>query len=238
VDIINILACVAHPDDAEILVGGTLAKYSERGDKVYIAITTNGEVGHPDWSKEKITQIRKQEAEQATAVIGAELIWLGFPDEFLFDSEEVRLAIINAMRKCRPDVVLTHFPGDLYNPDHTITGQIVNDVAIMTTVSKIITEYPPCLKIPVVYFMDSMAGFNFHPEEYVDISNTFHIKMEMLSKHESQVSDWLKDQYNVSIEDMVEVTSRFRGIQSGVKYAEGYIRAKAWPRGVTGTLLP
>jgi LmbE family N-acetylglucosaminyl deacetylase len=234
----NVLAVVAHPDDAEILAGGTLAKYSQRGDKVFIAITTNGEVGHPQWSKEKIAQVRKQEAEQAADVIGAELIWLGFPDEFLFDTREVRLTILNALRSCRPDIVLTHYPGDLYNPDHTLTGQIVNDVAIMTTVPKIETDASPCAKIPVVYFMDSMAGVNFQPDEYVDISHTFNTKMEMLSKHESQVSDWLKNQYEVSIEEMVEVTSRFRGIQAGVKYAEGYIRAKAWPRGVTGTLLP
>lgn len=234
----RVLACCAHPDDAEILVGGTLAKYRQRGDEVFIAITTNGEVGHPTWPKEEISRVRREEATRAAAVIGAQLFWLGFPDEFLFDHEETRLAIINVIRRCRPDVILTHWPGDLYNPDHTITGQVVNDVAIMTTVPRIETEAPPCEKIPVVYFTDSLAGVGFIPEEYVDVTDVFAIKLRMLSEHRSQVSDWLKDQYDITIEEMIEVGARYRGIQSGVKYAEGFVRAKAWPRGVTGTLLP
>lgn len=234
----KVLACCAHPDDAEILAGGTLAKYSLRGDEVNIAITTNGEVGHPVWPKEKIAKIREEEARSAAAVIGARLFWLGFPDEFLFDSRQTRLAVIDVIRQCRPDVILTHWPGDLYNPDHTVTGQIVNDVAIMTTVPSIVTQAPPCEKIPVVYFMDSMAGVGFVPDEYVDITDTFELKLNMFGEHRSQVSDWLKDQYGSSMEEMVEVSAKYRGFQAGVRYAEGFVRAKAWPRGVTGTLLP
>ncbi|UVI33680.1 PIG-L deacetylase family protein [Paenibacillus spongiae] len=232
------MACCAHPDDAEILMGGTLAKYAERGDDVFIVITTNGEVGHPTLPKREIAAIRREEARRAADLIGAEMIWLGFPDEFLFDREETRLAIINAIRKCRPDVILTHWPGDLYNPDHTLTGQIVNDVAIMTTVPNIKTEEPPCDKIPVVYFADSVAGVGFLPEEYVDITSTIDVKRRMLAEHKSQVSDWLSDQYGVTMDEMMTISSQYRGFQAGVRYAEGFIRAKAWPRGVTGTLLP
>lgn len=234
----RILACCAHPDDAEILIGGTLAKYSKRGDQVFIAITTNGEVGHPSWAKEKVASVRKAEAEKAAAHLGAQLFWMGFRDEFLYDNVETRLALINVIRKCRPDVILTHWPGDLYNPDHTVTGQMTNDVAIMTTVPNIETEEPPCEKIPVVYFIDSIGGVGFVPEEYVDITETMEVKLQALALHQSQVSDWLKDQYGGSIMEMVEVSSKYRGFQSGVRYAEGFIRAKAWPRGVTGTLLP
>ncbi len=234
----NVLAVCAHPDDAEILVGGTLAKYRHRGDEVFIAITTNGEVGHPTLPKAEIVEIRKKESARAAERIGAKLFWMGYPDEFLYDREETRLALINVIRKCRPDVILTHWPGDLYNPDHTVTGQMTNDVAIMTTVPNIVTEAPPCEKIPVVYFMDSVAGVGFVPEEYVDISLHLEDKLNMLAEHKSQVGDWLNDQYAVSMSEMVVTCAKYRGIQSGVLYAEGFIRAKAWPRGVTGTLLP
>lgn len=234
----RVLACCAHPDDAELLAGGTLAKYAARGDEVFIAIVTNGEVGHPTMKKEQIAEVRHEEAMRAATIIGATLYWLGFPDEFLYDREETRLAFIDTIRRCRPDVVLTHWPGDLYNPDHTTTGQLINDVAIMTTVPNIVTDAPPCEKIPVVYFMDSMAGVGFVPEEYVDISATLDTKQKMLAEHRSQVSDWLKDQYDVSMAEMVTISAQYRGIQAGVRYAEGFIRAKAWPRGVTGTLLP
>lgn len=234
----NVLAICAHPDDAEILCGGTLAKYAKRGDRVTIAIATNGEVGSPLLPKAEIAEIRRQEAIAAAQVIGADLIWMGFRDEFLFDTEETRLAFIDAMRRSEADVVLTHWPDDLYNPDHTITGQVANDVAIMTTVPNIVTDSPPLKSIPIVYFIESVAGLGFQPDEYVDVTDTFELKREMLAKHASQVGDWLKDQYGSNALESIEVTSRFRGIQSGVRYAEGFIRAKAYPRNITGTLLP
>jgi LmbE family N-acetylglucosaminyl deacetylase len=236
--LLNVLAICAHPDDAEILCGGTLAKYSQRGDKVTIAIATNGEVGSPTMGKEVIAALRKKEAQEAASVINANMIWMGFPDEFLFDTQETRLKFIDVMRQVEPDVVLTHWPQDLYNPDHTLTGQIANDVAIMTTVPNIKTKHPPTKKIPIVYFIDSLAGLHFQPEEYVDISDTFELKKAMLSKHKSQIGDWLSDQYNLNSIEMIEVVSRFRGIQTGVRYAEGFIRAKAFPRNIVGSLLP
>ncbi|RKP58263.1 PIG-L family deacetylase [Cohnella endophytica] len=234
----NVLAICAHPDDAEIWCGGTLAKYAMRGDKVTIAIATNGEVGSATHTKEEIADIRKKETFAAAQVIGAEVIWMGYPDEFLFDSENTRLTFIEAMRSSHSDVVLTHWPDDLYNPDHTITGRIANDVAIMTTVPNIKTASPPLDKIPIVYFMESVAGLGFQPEEYVDITETFELKREMLAQHKSQIGDWLQDQYGSNAMEMIEVTSRFRGIQCGVRYAEGFIRAKAYPRNIVGSLLP
>jgi len=234
----NVLAICAHPDDAEIWCGGTLAKYAKRGDKVTIAVVTNGEVGSPTLPKEEIAEIRRLEAIAAAGVIGAELVWMGFRDEFLFDTEETRLAIIEVMRASKAEVVLTHWPDDLYNPDHTITGQVSNDVAIMTTVPNIVTASPPLAKIPIVYFIESVAGLGFQPEEYVDITDTFELKQKMLAEHVSQVGDWLKDQYGSNAMDTIDVIARFRGIQSGVRYAEGFIRAKAYPRNITGSLLP
>lgn len=237
-DRMNVLAICAHPDDAELWCGGTLAKYARRGDRVTIAIATNGEVGSPTLPKEEIAEIRRLEAIEAAKLIGAEVLWLGYPDEFLFDSKDLRLSFIEAMRCSEANVVLTHWPQDLYNPDHTITGQVANDVAIMTTVPNIVTDSPPLLGIPIVYFMESVAGVGFLPEEFVDITDTFELKREMLKRHVSQVGDWLQDQYGSNALEMIEVMSRFRGIQSGVRYAEGFIRAKAYPRNITGSLLP
>ena len=234
----RVLAITAHPDDAELLCGGTLAKYAERGDNVSIAIATNGEVGSPTMTKEETAKTRQSEAKNAAELIDAELFWLGFPDEFLTDSKEVRLAFINTIRQANADVILTHWPEDLYNPDHSTTGQVANDVALMVTVPNIVTEADPIDEIPVVYFIDSLAGLRFNPTEYVEITDTLQLKQKMLAQHESQVSDWLKDQYGVDSQEMLETMARFRGIQSGVPYAEGFIRAQAWPRNITGTRLP
>src|SRR5947208_2378404 len=104
----RILAVGAHPDDIKFQCSGTLAKYAQRGDKVFIAISTNGEAGSVDAPKEVTARTREQEARSSAAIIGAEFIWMGYHDEFLFENEEVRLRYIELVRQTRPDVVITH----------------------------------------------------------------------------------------------------------------------------------
>ncbi|KKL49414.1 hypothetical protein LCGC14_2315720 [marine sediment metagenome] len=80
------IACVsAHPDDIEILCAGTMIKYIRKGHKVTFIIATNGEVGSPTLPNREIAEIRHGEAKTAARIVGADLIWLGFPDEFLFE---------------------------------------------------------------------------------------------------------------------------------------------------------
>ena len=125
----NIAAVGAHPDDIELLCGGTMARYVKMGHRVTIIIATNGEAGSPAVSREEIDQfdrtgqsggkargsaamakeeiasIRHEEAKEGARIIGADLIWLGYPDEFLFETEQTRLAVLEALRKSRADVV-------------------------------------------------------------------------------------------------------------------------------------
>jgi LmbE family N-acetylglucosaminyl deacetylase len=224
----RILAVGAHPDDLEILCAGTLAKYSARGDQVFMAISTNGDVGSPRLPKEEIARIREQEARASAAVIGAELHWLGYPDEFLSDDEPTRLRYIDLVRQIRPDVVITHDPVCDYHPDHLTTGRLLWNIRVMTTVPNIRTQHPPCEKIPALYFMDTIAGINFVPEEYVDITPAIEKKSKMLAAHASQ-ADWLKDQYNMSYIEFMEICSRFRGLQAGVRFAECFRRSVTFP---------
>jgi hypothetical protein len=76
----------------------------------------------------RIASIRHQEALNAAKIIGAELIRLGFDDEFLLDSVETRHAFIEAFRQARPDVIFCHWRED-YNPDHSISGMIADECA-------------------------------------------------------------------------------------------------------------
>jgi LmbE family N-acetylglucosaminyl deacetylase len=232
----RILAAGAHPDDLEILCGGTLAKYAKRGDHVTIAVATNGEVGSATLPKEEIAAIRKQEAQASANVIGADFIWMNYPDEFLFSTEESRLAFLNVVRKARPDVILTHAPVD-YHPDHRTTGQIIWDIRVMTTVPNIKTEEPPCAVIPEVYFFDTLAGIDFVPQHYVDTTETFEIKKKMLLCHKSQ-SAWLEDQYQMDYAQFIEYISRYRGLQCGTRYAECFQVSSTWPKQPKPPLLP
>ena len=91
----RVLAVGAHPDDLEILCGGTLAKCPTQGHHVTMAVATNGEVGSPSLPKAEIAEIRRAEAQAAAALIGADFIWMNHPDEFLFSNRETRLNFLN-----------------------------------------------------------------------------------------------------------------------------------------------
>ena len=224
----RIMAFGAHPDDLELCCAGTLAKYKQAGHTVAMVVATNGEVGSPDLPKTEIAAIREKEARKAAAQIDAEFFWLGYPDEFLFNTPELRLRIIETIRKFDPDIIIAPDKDTDYHPDHTCTGQAVWDTHVMVTVPNIETDSPPTRKIPKLYFMDTVAGVNFQPEFYVDITKTLPTKKAMLSCHQSQ-DKWLQNQYGVTCVEFGETVSRYRGFQAGCQYAECFRAPKFFP---------
>ena len=232
----NVLFVGAHPDDIECWAGGTAALYARQGHQVYFCVATNGNVGSATLTSEQIATIRHKEALQGAGVIGAQLIWLNFDDEFLFDSRETRLKFIEAFRIARPDVVFCHWLED-YNPDHSISGRIVDDCISMAKIPLIETEHPPVDKIPPVYFMDTPAGVNFVPEVYSDITATFAKKVEMVRQHASQAA-WMNHVFGYSLEAFLEIPGRFRGLQAGCPLAEAFRPSYRWGRMLTRHHLP
>lgn len=225
---VKLMAFGAHPDDIEFVCAGTLTKYKQAGHDVAIAISTNGEVGSPVLSKSEVAAMREKEARESAAKIGAEFFWLGYPDEFLFNSKEVRLHYIDVVRQFRPDIIICPDKDADYHPDHTTTGQIIWDIHVMVTVPNIKTQTSPCEKIPEIFFMDTTSGVNFYPEFYVDITKQWETKASMIACHKSQET-WMIDQYGVSCVEFGKTQSRFRGFQAGCKYAEGFRRPKFFP---------
>lgn len=227
----NILAIGAHPDDVEGYCGGTLAKYASQGHKIFMASATNGNIGSAHHTMEEIAKIRDAEARKSASIIGAEYICLDYDDEMFFDSKEARLKFIDLVRYCKADVILTHNPED-YNPDHELTSKIARDIAVMIPIAHLKTDNPPHYKIPHMFYFDSAHGFNFLPTDYVDITDFFETKKQMFACHESQAA-WSADNFQEATKgdesnffEMIEITGRYRGMQSGVKYAEGFIRAR------------
>ena len=237
----NILAIGAHPDDLETSCGGTLAKYARMGHKVFTATTTNGNVGSATLPMDEIARIRKEEARKAAAHIGAEYICLDYDDEMFFEDRAARLAVINLVRYCKADIILTHNPVD-YNPDHELTSKIVSDIPVMVAVEKIKTKYPAYDKTPIVVYWEPVYGIGFVPTEYVDITDVMDVKMAMCREHKSQVS-WMQDNYKevMGDKDFFEdyyTIARYRGIQCGVQYAEGFRMAYDAYRVVPRRILP
>ena len=232
----RVLAVGAHPDDIEILCSGTLLRYKDQGHDVVIAIATNGNQGHVVIPPEELGEVRRREAASSAALCGAEFIWMDYPDEFIYHDHSTRMAFIEMVRQARPDVVITHNPED-YHMDHRIVSELMFVSTFLATVPHVETSSPPAAKIPPVYYMDSLAGAQFVPTEYVDITDVMERKLEMLSQHESQVK-WLQEHDNVDILEFTRAMNRFRGLSSGTKYAEGYRHLDAWGRNPLVRLLP
>ncbi len=232
----NILAIGAHPDDVELLCGGTLVKYANRGERIFIAIATNGNVGSPTLDREEIAAVRRAEAEDACSIIGAELIWMDFPDEWLFDDRVTRTRFIDAIRQARPDVMIVPSEAD-YHPDHRMAGRVAIDARIPSTVRLVETTLPAAEKIPHVFVMDTIAGIDFQPTAYVDVSDVFETKVKLLEAHVSQ-NGWTKDVYDDDLEALMVDQARRRGLEAGVRYAEAFQELRTYPRTGGLRLLP
>ncbi len=232
----NILAVGAHPDDLEILCGGTLAKYAKRGDKVFMAHLCNGNMGGKNITSEELARIRDVEAKNSAAIIGAEALGPIAGDLDLYPTKEMRIAVVDIIRHAKPDVIITHSVND-YMPDHVITGQLVFDAALTATLPLFKTKLPPHEKIMPIYYMETLAGFLFEPSHYVDITEFLETKKKMLLAHESQYK-WLTGHHQAEPVKMLEKVAGFRGVQCGVEYAEAFCLAKIWGRVTTENLLP
>lgn len=223
----RILAIGAHPDDVDILCGGTLARYADAGHDVVIAVATNGNAGSATLTSDEIGRIRRGEAEASCALIGAELIWLDFDDEWLFDDRPTRTAFIDAYRHAAPDFVITHDPAD-YHPDHRITATVAEDARIPSAVRLVTTALPALAAIPRMYRMDNVGGIGFEPDLYVDISEVIDIKSSMVAAHESQ-KEWLREIFGMEYVDYMREGNRRRGREAGVEYAEAFRLVPTYP---------
>lgn len=236
--LMNIAVVVAHPDDAEYLMGGTIIKYTKKGHKVSIITCTNGNVGHPTLSIKEIAKIRIREGEEGAKVMGAEVINLGYDDEFFPDNKESRLKLLNALREVEADVVFTHEPNDIVCADHRIVSNMAIDMSYLQMVKNIETKNIETKKYAALYFIDAEACVGFEPTDYVDITEVFELKKEALLKHKSQAAWMTRLGATDDFTRNMEIRAALRGMQYQCKYAEAFIFVNKYPRAVHGNLLP
>ena len=233
----RVLAVGAHPDDIEILCAGTMALYAQAGSQVTLCTATNGDRGSMTGTPEETAAIRKAAAKNSAEIIGARYVCLDFHDCGLDGASlEVRKTFIDLIREVNPDVVFTHAPED-YHADHLATSTHVWNATMIASVPLERSEHPAVEHTVPVIYMDTLAGIGFTPDSYVDISSAFETKQAMLGCHASQVV-WMREQGGFDFEEFTQTVSRFRGFQSGTRYAEAFRYAHAWLRGTTRRLLP
>ena len=230
----RILAIHAHPDDVETLCAGTLAVLAEKGHSITIATLTAGDCGAVDTGPEETATIRKREAEAAAKQIGARYVCAGFGDLTLFNDDATRRRVVELIRNCGPELILTSAPVD-YHPDHEATSALVRDACFASTVPNYFAAgSKPLAQIPHLYFVDPIEGRDRDgervvPEFGVDIGTTFAVKERMFACHKSQAG-WEAKQH--AIDDFVGAMERWtkrRGRTFGVTYAEGFRQYRCHP---------
>ncbi len=233
----TVLVISCHPDDMEIACAGTLLKCKERGDRVVVCHLCNGNMGHEIIMPDELAAMRAAEAKRSCDLAGFEWMCGNFGDLAIYDNnKEARDRVVDIIRTVDPDFIITHDPND-YMPDHTAVSRLVFDACFTATCPHYTTSVTGHARLVPVYYMDTLAGVNFNPTEFVDVSDHIDKKLEMLNCHESQIV-WMRDHDNIDFPDMVRTCCRYRGFQCGADYAEGFRQCQVYLKGTTKRLLP
>ena len=215
------MVIVAHPDDAEFTVAGTVGAWVEAGCRIIYVICTDGNAGshEPGMTREKLAEIRRKEQRAACATLGvSEVVFLGYDDGQLVPSLELRRDLVRVIREHKPEAVITGDPTHLFSgngyvnhPDHRAAGQAALDaVAPACAMPLLWPEVGAPHRVKEV-FVRSYEEANV----WVDISDTVDLKIEALRKHASQLGDW--DPTKRIKEWSAEV-----GKEKGLAHAESY----------------
>lgn len=225
---LRILAIHAHPDDIEIVAGGTVGHLIELGHHVTIVTMTPGDCGSTEYAPEETARIRRQEAAAAAASVGAEYFCAELRDLAIFNDDATRRRVTEVLRKTQPDMVITASPVD-YHCDHEATSTLVRDACFGAPAPNYRTggDAPPIKKIPHLYFCDPDEGLDRDgnpvlPDFVVDVTSRIEAKSEMLAMHASQ-RNWLKTHHGMdNYIDMMQEWSRGRGALAGFGFGEGF----------------
>ena len=225
------LVVMSHPDDAEILVGGTLLRLAEGGWATGIVTMTSGDCGSTaERTNEEIAAIRHAEAERAAASIGAWYAWAGVSDVAVFANAASVRAVVELVRRFDPDVVITHAPVD-YMLDHEETVRIARAAVFAAAAPLYRTHHDnpaaPARGTAALYYADPVegvdhAGVRVTPDFYVDIADRVEAKRALLAHHESQ-REWLRAHHGIDeyLDRMTEWSAAY-GRECGVAHAEGF----------------
>lgn len=177
---VDLLAIMAHPDDAELLCGGTLARAADQGHRTGIVDLTRGELG-----SRGTPELRAEEAAEAARILGvSERRSLGLPDGHLANSDAARVAVVEAIRALRPRVVLMPYIVGRH-PDHRVAAQLVHDACFLAGLKNYPAQgerFKPTKLCHAISFREDPVK----PTFVVDISAQFERKLAAVMAFRSQ----------------------------------------------------
>ena len=201
----SIIVFGAHPDDAEIGAGGTIAAYARRGHRT---VMVNVRVpGGPDDAVHHDRERRRGEAERAARTLGAELLSLGLARDAIQPNARLVTAIDQLLDDVQPTAVFTHWLGDSH-PEHIALSRAVLAATRRNSCSVYMYE----ATIPGGIRADA-----FRPQRFVDISDTVDSKMISLECYETQL-----ERYGQGWLEAIRGRAAHRGFQIGRRYAEAF----------------
>ncbi|PAV31108.1 hypothetical protein CIL05_00160 [Virgibacillus profundi] len=226
----NVLVISAHALDFVWRCGGTIAKYSNAGSNVRIINLTLGERGESGdlWNgienatEEQVKEIRTDEANKASEILGAELKIMDMGDHPLITDKENIIDLVKELREFQPEIILTHFTGDPLNPDHPEAAKLFYKALRAAQVPGV----EPDTKIlgPVKTFMfepDQPEFCGFNPDAFIDITDVMEIKEKAMTVSESQ--KYMFDNYSRRAAYRGYIASRVSGNKE-IKNAEAFKR--------------
>ena len=197
-----------HPDDAEYGVAGTVARWIGEGKDVVYVVCTNGDKGtsNANMKPEVLARIREEEQTAAARSLGVrEVIFLRHPDQGLEDTPEFRKELVRLIRIYKPETVATADPYRRYvwHRDHRITGQVTLDAVFPYARDHL--SYPDLVKEGLhPHMVREILLWGSEDVNYrIDITKTFHLKLNALRCHRSQVGhippqeleEWLRERH-------------------------------------------
>jgi LmbE family N-acetylglucosaminyl deacetylase len=145
---LRIIAFGAHPDDNELRLAGTAAKWAALGHQVKFVSVTNGDIGHWREAGGPLARRRTAEVQETAKILGITSQVLDIHDGELEPTLENRRTITRLIRDWKADIVLGHRPND-YHPDHRAVGQLIQDASYMVTVPYFCPDTPHLQRNPV-----------------------------------------------------------------------------------------
>lgn len=224
----NALIIMAHPDDVEFVIGGTVIKWRQAGCQVRYVLVTSGDAGshEPGITRERLAQLREAEQWAAARHIGVEeVIFLGYHDGEVEPTLTLRRELVRQIRRFKSEVVVTFDPTQLYvngqyinHPDHRAVGQAALDAvapaaAMPLNFPELLAEGLEPHRVREVYVASPA-----NPDIWIDITATFELKLETLLLHKTQFSgDW-------DPAELLRPWAAEAGAKIGVTYAEAFKR--------------
>jgi LmbE family N-acetylglucosaminyl deacetylase len=226
----KILLMTAHPDDADIMAGGAIARWTDEGHDVHSVILTRGDKGHEDpaMTPERVGILREAEQRAAAEVLGVRrLRLLDFTDgELAWVGPQLAATATRLIREERPDMVVTHDPYagapgyrvPQLHPDHRAAGAAAVEACYFYAPGPL--YYPEHLRDGLAphRVREILLVMSDHVDHRIDITGTFDRKVSAVSKHASQFGA------HPDLRSFLRAMAERAGAPAGLALAEGFKR--------------